>query len=114
MNKQQIELAHLLRQGAKMVRELKSLRRIDSRLAERLAKDYEEALPSLAPQHIRINYTAVTAALGSMLSNCLADARALAIETHANVQLTHNGSVYWVQLNPVSGTVCCDGVEIEA
>ena len=44
MNKQQIELAHLLRQGAKMVRELRDLKRIDARFAERLETDYNEAL----------------------------------------------------------------------
>lgn len=49
MNQDSIELAHLLRQGASMVRELKSLRRIDSMFAERLATDYEEALSELMP-----------------------------------------------------------------
>ena len=63
---------------------------------------------------ININYTAVTGIRGAEISDCLADARALAVETRANVQLTHNGSIYWVQVNPESGTVFCDGKEIEA
>jgi len=64
-------------------------------------------------KNININYTAVTGTRGAALSDCLADARLLVIETQANVQLTHNGSIYWIQLNPLSGSVCCDGVEIE-
>ena len=43
------EIAHLLRQGASMVRELVSLHRIDARFGERLAKDFEEALAELTP-----------------------------------------------------------------
>lgn len=39
-----IEIAHLLRQGASMVRELASLKRLDARFAERLETDYNEAL----------------------------------------------------------------------
>ena len=65
-------------------------------------------------KNININYTAVTGTRGEELSGCLADASVLAIETRANVQLTHDGSIYWVQLNPESGTVSCDGEEIEA
>ena len=44
MNRQQAEIAHLLRQGAKMVRELAALKRLDARFAERLEADYNEAL----------------------------------------------------------------------
>jgi len=44
VNTRQIEIAHLLRQGAKMVRELRDLKRIDARFAERLEQDYNEAL----------------------------------------------------------------------
>ena len=45
MNEQhRIEIAHLLRQGASMVRELASLKRFDTRFAERLEQDYNEAL----------------------------------------------------------------------
>ena len=44
MNTQQVEIAHLLRQGASMVRELASLKRFDARFAERLEADYNEAL----------------------------------------------------------------------
>ena len=44
MNEQQIELAHLLRQGASMVRELAALKRLDARFAERLEQDYRDAL----------------------------------------------------------------------
>ena len=44
MNAQQIEIAHLLRQGASMVRELAALKRLDARFAERLETDYNEAL----------------------------------------------------------------------
>ena len=65
-------------------------------------------------KNININYTAVTGTRGAALSDCLADASVLAIETQANVQLTHNGSIYWVQLNPESGTAWYDGKEIEA
>ena len=39
-----IEIAHLLRQGASMVRELAALKRLDARFAERLEQDYNEAL----------------------------------------------------------------------
>ena len=39
-----IEIAHLLRQGASMVRELAALKRLDARFAERLEADYNEAL----------------------------------------------------------------------
>ena len=39
-----IEIAHLLRQGASMVRELRELKRLDARFAERLEADYNEAL----------------------------------------------------------------------
>ena len=39
-----IEIAHLLRQGASMVRELAELKRLDARFAERLECDYNEAL----------------------------------------------------------------------
>ena len=65
-------------------------------------------------KNININYTAVAGTPGATLSNCLASARALAIETRANVQLTHGGDVYWIQLNQASGVVSCDGVELEA
>lgn len=41
------ELAHLLRQGASMVRELAALKRLDARFAERLEQDYNEALASV-------------------------------------------------------------------
>ena len=44
MNRQQVEIAHLLRQGASMVRELAALKRLDARFAERLEQDYNEAL----------------------------------------------------------------------
>ena len=64
-------------------------------------------------KNININYTAVTGTRGAELSDCLADARVLVIETQANVQLTHKGSIYWIQINQESGTVFCDGVEIE-
>jgi len=64
-------------------------------------------------KNININYTAVTGTRGAALSGCLADARVLAIETQANVQLTHNGHIYWIQIHQESGTVFCDGVEIE-
>lgn len=47
MNKQQIELAHLLRQGAKMVRELRDLKRLDARFSARLEADYNEALAAV-------------------------------------------------------------------
>ena len=47
MNVQNIELAHLLRQGASMVRELRDLKRLDARFAERLEQDYNEALASV-------------------------------------------------------------------
>ena len=47
MNAQQIELAHLLRQGASMVRELAELKRLDARFAERLEQDYRDALDSV-------------------------------------------------------------------
>lgn len=43
-DQQQIEIAHLLRQGASMVRDLRDLKRLDARFAERLAQDYNEAL----------------------------------------------------------------------
>jgi len=65
-------------------------------------------------KNININYTAVTGTRGAELSDCLADARLLVIETQANVHLAHNGSMYWIQLNPLSGSVSCDGEEIEA
>ena len=38
------EVAHLLRQGASMVRELRDLKRLDARFAERLEQDYRDAL----------------------------------------------------------------------
>ena len=41
------EIAHLLRQGASMAREMIGLRRLDARFGERLALDYEEALADL-------------------------------------------------------------------
>ena len=44
MNRQQVEIAHLLRQGASMVRELAALKRFEARFAERLECDYNEAL----------------------------------------------------------------------
>ncbi len=44
MNRQQVEIAHLLRQGASMVRELAALKRLDARFAERLEQDYRDAL----------------------------------------------------------------------
>lgn len=47
MNAQQIEIAHLLRQGASMVRELASLKRLDARFAERLEQDYRDALAAV-------------------------------------------------------------------
>ena len=47
MNRQQAEIAHLLRQGAKMVRELAALKRFEARFAERLEQDYNEALASV-------------------------------------------------------------------
>ena len=47
MNTRQIEIAHLLRQGASMVRELRDLKRLDARFAERLEADYNEALAAV-------------------------------------------------------------------
>ena len=44
MSIQQIEIAHLLRQGASMVRELAALKRLDARFADRLEQDYRDAL----------------------------------------------------------------------
>ena len=41
---ERVEIAHLLRQGASMVRELRDLKRLDARFAERLEQDYREAL----------------------------------------------------------------------
>lgn len=46
-NQQQIEIAHLLRQGASMVRELRDLKRLDARFADRLEQDYREALTAV-------------------------------------------------------------------
>ena len=40
---QRADLLHLLRQGAKMARELTQLRKFDARSGERLALDFEEA-----------------------------------------------------------------------
>jgi hypothetical protein len=44
---ERIEIAHLLRQGASMVRELRDLKRLDARFADRLEADYNEALASV-------------------------------------------------------------------
>jgi len=43
------EIAHLLRQGASMAREMIGLRRFNTRFGEMLARDYEQALAELMP-----------------------------------------------------------------
>ena len=44
---ERVEIAHLLRQGASMVRELRDLKRLDARFAERLEQDYRDAMAAV-------------------------------------------------------------------